>query len=1190
MKVRRIKQVVISMALAILLALSILPSLPVAKNSTFATAGMFCGKLGTNMDSRLSINTDKLTAPNVTARKWTVQELFDSSIAFTTYNGEGKDTFWLADTEWRTKQVSDWTGDVKNKSEAKRNVGDCFFGPLTSDISTMMINMAGGLVNIAQFFIVRLYSGDVICTSPDSPKGACINIIGIVGGAKGKTGIIGSLRDSIFSPLATLMFILVGIWILYKGLFKREFRASMMGLLWSLGVFIFGLIALNKPAMLAGAPQTINSVLSTCLVGAMNGQSCVTGAVTAPSTIVGTECESYGTSAGTEGAAMATNALTCSLWKSFVLDAWSRGEFGYNYNELYLKDAPSDGTVWANAPDDITPFSVNMKSSGATPTDGSKIETAAVPINNLALYQLYISTDMKSSGDTQWKMKGWGDQDLRWYNIIKAASKDDRMWNHWTPNSVYGVKRIGTAFVSLVMAGVVCVLLAVTSFWGLVYMFAGSLLMAFAPFFLLIAIEPGKGRRIFLGWLESVSSSILKYMASALMVLVALSLYAAILSSTSNYISSFIGVTIMTGVLMMYRKEIINLLGMTSLGGQKLSNAVGERLAKKGKKAKEFAKVVGGSAIGGAIAEGQNGGNVLSGFGTGLKEGTGRQLRRGNSLLSGIARQSESVNRAHTKANSDKEREEKQVNVIDEKLNKAKDELNQEFDKKTKELEQSFGTKPKDENDLGIIKESIAKDNDDNLNSEPQYEGGASESKTSKPKDQVLDATKNVKVKGGINVSAEGIGGVAGAVAGAAAAGAVSGAIDSQLGHVPDVNVNVPKGPSGPSGSIGSRSNKTNASVSGRGKQNVTNGDNSIETPTENNNEKLNNIAPKKGKTIIGQGYKGRHDEVRNNDKIGGKHDEVPNQQVRPEPKVNPQENGTPVKTAPIKSVDVNNAPTPQQGNIDLKGNSEKTQSTPVTEKTTEGRTVTLPEIDKQSSNATPTAEPVVNDSSLNRATPNPQQSTSQSNVGKVNASQQPRQSIQPQEIIMPDLSSQGQSAPQPRETEKPTVTPTQAAPRETVKPTVTPTQAATRETVNPTVTPTQAAPRETVKPTVTPTQTAPRETVKPTVTPTQTAPRETVKPTVTPTQTAPRETVKPTAKETPQNNTKKTIEQQTKPSLSNNPSKGDYRSTLPLNGSKRTILPGVKPLDNKGNRTPSSRLPDIDKFRKGNTRKPKDN
>ena len=1039
MKVRRIKQVVISMALAILLALSILPSLPVAKNSTFATAGMFCGKLGTNMDSRLSINTDKLTAPNVTARKWTVQELFDSSIAFTTYNGEGKDTFWLADTEWRTKQVSDWTGDVKNKSEAKRNVGDCYFGPLTSDISTMMINTAGGLVNIAQFFIVRLYSGDVICTSPDSPKGACINIIGIVGGAKGKTGIIGSLRDSIFSPLATLMFILVGVWILYKGLFKREFRASMMGLLWSLGVFIFGLIALNKPAMLAGAPQTINSALSTCLVGAMNGQSCVTGTVTAPSTIVGTECESYGTSAGTEGAAMATNALTCSLWKSFVLDAWSRGEFGYNYNELYLKDAPTDGTVWANAPDDVTPFSVNMKSSGATPTDGSKVETAAVPINNLALYQLYISTDMKSSGDTQWKNTVTKGQDLRWYNIIKAASKDDRMWNHWTPNSVYGVKRIGTAFVSLVMAGIVCVLLAVTSFWGLVYMFAGSLLMAFAPFFLLIAIEPGKGRRIFLGWLESVSSSILKYMASALMVLVALSLYAAILSSTSNYISSFIGVTIMTGVLMMYRKEIINLLGMTSLGGQKLSNAVGERLAKKGKKAKEFAKVVGGSAIGGAIAEGQNGGNVLSGFGTGLKEGTGRQLRRGNSLLSGIARQSESVNRAHTKANSDKEREEKQVNVIDEKLNKAKDELNQEFDKKTKELEQSFGTKPKDENDLGIIKESINKDNDDNLNSEPQYEGGASESKTSKPKDQVLDATKNVKVKGGINVSAEGIGGVAGAVAGAAAAGAVSGAIDSQLGHVPDVNVNVPKGPSGPSGPsgpIGSRSNKTNASLSGRGKQTATNGDNSIETPVENNNEKLNNIAPKKGKTIIGQGYKGRHDEVRNNDKIG-RHDEVPNSQVRPEPKVNPQENGTPVKTAPIKSVDVNNAPTPQQGNIDLKGNSEKTQSTPVTEKTTEGRTVTLPEIDKQSSNATPTAEPVVNDSSLNRATPNPQQS---------------------------------------------------------------------------------------------------------------------------------------------------------KPSLSNNPSKGDYRSTLPLNGSKRTIHPGIKPLDNKGSTPTSSRLPDIDKFLKGNTRKPKDN
>lgn len=746
MKMRRIKQTIISIALAFFIALTILPALPVAKDSTFANAGIWCSKIGTNMSGRHAVNVNSVTAPSVSARKWTVQELFNNSIAFTTYNGEGKGDFWFADTNWRTEKVANWDGDVKSKSEAKRNFGDCTFGGFTSTVSTGLINFAGGVVNIAQFFIVRLYSGDVICTDPNAPQGGCINIIGIVGGSNSKNGIIGSLRDSIFSPLATLMFIVVACWVLYKGIFKREFRTSLMGLLWSVGIFIFGLIALNKPAMLASAPQTVNSALSTCLVGAMNGQSCVSGTVTAPSTIVGTECESYGTSVGTEGAALATNALTCSIWKSFVLDAWSRGEFGYNYNELYLKDAPTDGSVWKNAPEDVDPFVVNLKSTGSAPKDGETIETSTVPINNLALYQLYISSDMKSLGDNQWANDNG--QDLRWYNIIKAASKDNRMWNHWTPNSVYGVKRITSAFVSVIMAVVVSALLAVTSFWGLVYMFAGSILMTFAPFFLLIAIEPGKGRRIFLGWLESVTSSILKYMASALIVLVALALYAAILSSTSNYISSFIGVAIMTGVLMMYRKELVNLLGMTSLGGQRLSNAVGDRLSKKGKRAKDFAKIIGGSAIGGAIAEKQNGGSILQGLGTGAKEGTGRQLRRGNSMVSGIARQYESVNRAYTKANSDEARDEKQISAVDAKMDKATSELKKEFTNKTREFGNMLGLSPEEQGEVTpkTVNDAISAYNG-------KSEGDSTEGTS--PRDEIISAKKNVTVDSGINVKAK---------------------------------------------------------------------------------------------------------------------------------------------------------------------------------------------------------------------------------------------------------------------------------------------------------------------------------------------------------------------------------------------------------------------------------------------------
>lgn len=663
MTARKIKQLVLSFFIGISLFIAAVPFISETSVLSEASFG-FCGDLGAGMQAKAPISTDKLTAGKAGNRKWTVQELFSESIGFTSYNGSGDETWYFAKTGDDGKGIPGYDDPkVKDKTNKIRNIERCATGGLQVFASNAMISLASGVVGIAQSFVTTLFSGNIICT--DGQSGNCINLLGVIGGqGSNGDGIIGSLRDSIFAPLATLAFIFTGMWVAYKGLIKREFRASLMGILWSVGIFVAGVIALNNPVLLAGAPQKINSVLSTCIVGAMNGQSCLTGSVSAPSTLVGDECKSEAATTGGEGASMAANGMTCSIWKSFVLDAWSRAEFGESYNNLYIANPPKDGKVWKHAPKNAADYRVNLKSSGSGESYANgTVETNSVPVSNLALYQLYISTNMKSSSDGKWNDKA---KDNRWFNIIVPATKDVNMWNHWAPAPGYGLKRFGTAFSSLIVATAVSISLVIFAFWGLVYMFAGTLLMTFAPFFLLVAIDPGKGRRIFLGWLESVISSILKYMASSLFVIIALSLYSSILSATTNYVQAFIGVMIMVGVLGLYRKEIVNLLGMTSLGGQRLSNAVGDKLSERGKQAKDFGEVLGGSAVGGALAANamtdEKGfgrmADIAKGAAKGTAQGAARQMKRGNDFTGGLARQYGASKRQMEKEMADKKKEE----------------------------------------------------------------------------------------------------------------------------------------------------------------------------------------------------------------------------------------------------------------------------------------------------------------------------------------------------------------------------------------------------------------------------------------------------------------------------------------------------------------------------------------------------
>lgn len=658
----------------------LIPAIAPKSLSTANASFGFCADLGSGLQRGSGhVDTNSVVASDAPNRKWTIQELFGDSVHFTVYNGESesadKGNFLLYNTmkekdkKGRGDGYKDWGNDeVMKKLQSQRTFSRCLFGGISTVFGDLFLGLSNAIVKLGGLMVAQLFNPTFICSDPAHPTGCTINLIATIGGVSNNPseGLIGNLFNSIYLPLVSMAFLATAGWLIYKGLFKRELRASFSGILWGIVIFFVGIMAMSNPVILASAPQKVNSTIGSCIIGAMNGQNCATGTVTAPSSLVGPECMSGASTSGDNGAQLAINGMTCSIWKAFVLNTWTVAQFGRNYNELYTQNAPNGGSVWSvsNELGKKSNYCINLKSTGSAESFGSKTVklNGGDQVCNLALTQLYLRSGIESTANTA------SGSDNAYYNIIIPATKDSAVWNSWAPASLSGsTGRYLTPIVALLITIVAMFSLVIFAFKGLVYSFAGTILMAFSPLFFLVAIHPGKGKRIFLGWLSSVLSSVLKYMASALFVIIALAMYSGILNSTSNYMQAFLGILIMVGVMFTYRKEIINLLGVVDLGGEKISNAVGEKLQDKADKAKELTAYGVGSALGAKMA----GGSATGGFGEGLS----RRLRRDNTFVGGMMREEYMTRRQLQKDNKDNLDAEGKIPEPEEKidLNKPSD-------------------------------------------------------------------------------------------------------------------------------------------------------------------------------------------------------------------------------------------------------------------------------------------------------------------------------------------------------------------------------------------------------------------------------------------------------------------------------------------------------------------------------------
>lgn len=512
-------------------------------------------------------------------------------------------------------------------------------------------------------------------------------------GEGSNSGIIGSLTSGLYKPLILIVVLVGAISVGITGIVKRKYREAIFQFIWLAVMAVVGLVLLLNPSMLVKAPLVGGNAIVGCVVGAFNGSGCGSGG-SSPASSGDTSAKANVCNVWVDGvhqngrsvtvdekAGLHVSSMACSIWSAFVLEPFAQGQYGVGVDTLDLGTSADNSPVVEASADNLTmwelmsskgwnrnnwnnnylagadqagnPYNicVNLKARNgqsfnsmgsefngklaSNPGGGSfgSIPSGAGTVCNLAVWDLF----MKTNASGGFVLYSDVNPDPQWLQVISRLPEAPSMFTTFVGDNG-GWNRFGMGFLAFAASAASSIMIIATSVLALVHYVIAVVMMAFAPVFLLFGMHPGRGKRIMLGWLEQVVSNIMKYIISAVFLLIAISVYGAILGSSTGLFSSLLFVVIMTMALLMYRKELISILSRVEMGGEKMTN-MAERFMDRSKQVGSAAWKPTRAVAAGTIAAGVTGSTLK----TGLKTSVMRELRQNSGLIGRATQAADSI-------------------------------------------------------------------------------------------------------------------------------------------------------------------------------------------------------------------------------------------------------------------------------------------------------------------------------------------------------------------------------------------------------------------------------------------------------------------------------------------------------------------------------------------------------------------
>lgn len=464
------------------------------------------------------------------------------------------------------------------------------------------------------------------------------------GESKGSvTGIFSSLFEGLFKGFTFIMIALTAVYIMYKGVFRREIRFAVNTLIKTILIFVVAIMMSINPSYWISMPNKMAAYGQTIMLNAMSpaynektpkASLCDTKVASINDGVeFSIENEENMKTSFSKTNENMRSMIACNMWQTLLFEPWIRGQFGseYKFEDLNAERVQNNNEDWVGTP--------------SVPMGGGK------SINNWALFQLSTQTNAHAQiGKTNMPVL-INDINADWWRIVDAMSdyeekketqvdgdgqeqefsnpvkkKTTDFWQSWIGNN--RTERFGVALVSIFFGFVGSIAPLIFGLASAIFGLGITLLMMTSPVFLLIGLWGGRGEQILKGWVEALINTILKKISVSVLLVLSLFLSSTIMGMISEigYIKAVILMIVTSIVLVKNRAAIMGIMANVNFGGTFDPRQKANQIFNFHKKAASEVTKVTAAAVGGGVAAHKTGQNAIKGAGLGASRQLSNRL------------------------------------------------------------------------------------------------------------------------------------------------------------------------------------------------------------------------------------------------------------------------------------------------------------------------------------------------------------------------------------------------------------------------------------------------------------------------------------------------------------------------------------------------------------------------------------
>lgn len=501
-------------------------------------------------------------------RVFTIKEAIGANLGYVNYAGEGDGGLWVVATDADRMQNPPKTISKDSEKLVKlRSVNTIVFGGMLTSFADFINGFTGMFYDLIQGLLGVVYNPHTVCADPKDSN-CVLNLVKIASGGDkpGNHGVIGAMRDALFSPFVTPVLLVVVVGAAWVYVRSKAAKETFVRLGFALGALVAGVSLLMNPGLFTSFPirviQELNGAVMTISTSAGDSE---TGAASDGNTSgTSSVCKSSAKdTSGAEKTVLSINSMTCTIWRVIRLDPYARAQFGRPFSKLDVKD-PEIAEIIKKAEVDPNTFCVPLRVEGAPSDYKNKTlrldESSPNKVCNLAAYQLYLQSDAQI-GDHARKREHGVNQD--WYKLIAVVHADENLWNTWTYGWSSGFNRFmvtSVAMATFAPIGFILVVFALISFGQILLI---SLMMMVTPVIFLMMLHKDWGFPKGKAFFKAMLGAIMVFLMYSLILQLSMIFLAAIFDTIDDIGLVMVFCLVLTYALWQNRRRILTMLNAT---------------------------------------------------------------------------------------------------------------------------------------------------------------------------------------------------------------------------------------------------------------------------------------------------------------------------------------------------------------------------------------------------------------------------------------------------------------------------------------------------------------------------------------------------------------------------------------------------------------------------------------------------